>query len=114
MLVNDLPFERNKNNLKTKNTFFPIFRVDHVRLSNEYFFASCALEQQYTYVGKILPKNCGKIQEEKYRKKKIAGKFFLKNSYWKYKSILVLFINDSNFPIFFFDFWNIFIGLQDL
>ena len=50
MHVNDLPFERNKNNLKTKNTFFPIFRVDHVRLSNEYFFASCALEQQYTYV----------------------------------------------------------------
>ena len=50
MYVNDLPFERNKNNLKTKNIFFPIFRVDHVRLSNEYFFASCALEQQYTYV----------------------------------------------------------------
>ena len=50
MLVNDLPFERNKNNLKTKNIFFQIFRVDHVRLSNEYFFASCALEQQYTYV----------------------------------------------------------------
>ena len=51
MHVNDLPFERNKNNLKTKNIFFfPIFRVDHVRLSNEYFFASCALEQQYTYV----------------------------------------------------------------
>ena len=53
MHVNDLPFERNKNNLKTKNIFFfPIFRVDHVRLSNEYFFASCALEQQYTYVDK--------------------------------------------------------------
>ena len=50
MHVNDLAFERNKNNLKTKNIFFPIFRVDHVRLSNEYFFASCALEQQYTYV----------------------------------------------------------------
>ena len=50
MHVNDLPFERNKNNLKTKNIFFQIFRVDHVRLSNEYFFASCALEQQYTYV----------------------------------------------------------------
>ena len=44
MHVNDLAFERNKNNLKTKNIFFPIFRVDHVRLSNEYFFASCALE----------------------------------------------------------------------
>ena len=50
MHVNDLQFERNKNNLKTKNIFFPIFRVDHVRLSNEYFFASCALEQLYTYV----------------------------------------------------------------
>ena len=54
MHVNDLPFERNKNNLKTKNIFFQIFRVDHVRLSNEYFFASCALEQQYTYVLLIL------------------------------------------------------------
>ena len=54
MLVNDLPFERNKNNLKTKNFFFPIFRVDHVRLSNEYFFASCDLEQEYTYVQFVL------------------------------------------------------------
>ena len=61
MHVNDLAFERNKNNLKTKNIFFQIFRVDHVRLSNEYFFASCALEQQYTYVNNSCCGSGGKI-----------------------------------------------------